>query len=422
MIPSIGTPIGVGDLWKGLFGEDPDLVEVFKRYAGIRHCYFVNSGTTAFYLILRALKTLSKRRKVVLPAYTAPSLILPIRKAGLEPALSEVSLETFNVDVERLGEYVDEETLCVLPVHMFGVPCDMAGVEKVARSKGAFVVEDAASSLGSELDGRPTGTFGDVGFYSFNRGKNLTTLTGGCIITDSDRLAQLVEKEVGGLPKSSVLSRALIPGKTAVLALAVRPLVYTLLYPIVARFKYTELHTEFDSFACTKFQARMGTSLFRRVEETVFRRREENGVFLYTSLTGIEGIRLPENQFNSEEQRSRGEIRNPQSAIRNRRVVFNQFPLLFEEEAVRDTLHRKIRKELKIETTILYPDPIHKIYDLGYDLNRDPFPNATYLARRLLLIPTHPLIRRKMLEEIVDLVKEHMDLHKEPRISGKGGH
>lgn len=404
MVPSIGTPIGVGDLWQGFFGGDIDLAEIFRRYAGVRHCYFANSGTTAFYLILRALKVLSGRRKVVLPAYTAPSLILPIRKAGLEPALAEVSLETFNVDVERLGEYVDEETLCVVPVHMFGVPCDMVGVEEAARSKGAFVVEDAASSLGSELDGRPTGTFGDVGFYSFNRGKNLSTLTGGCIVTDSDRLAQVVEKEFMRLPGPSVLSRVLIPAKTAGLALVVRPLGYTLLYPIVARFKYTELHPDFDSFSYTEFQARMGCSLFRRAEEEVFRRREENGMFLNASLTGVEGIRLPDIPPHS-------------------RAVFNQFPLLLGDETIRDALHQEIRKELKMETTILYPEPIHRlgsasgIYDLGYDINRDPFPNATHLARRLLLIPTHPLIRREVLEEVGDLIKDCMSFHKEPRIS-----
>lgn len=399
IVPSVGTPIGIGDLWQGFFGKDLDLGEIFKRTATPRYCYFVNSGTTAFYLILRALKAIvacaseSGRRKVVLPAYTAPSLILPIRKAGLEPALAEVSLNTFNVDVERLGAYVDQETLCVVPVHMFGLPCDMAGVEKAAKSKGAFVVEDAASSLGSEWDGSPTGTFGDVGFYSFNRGKNLTTLTGGCIITDSDRLARVVERAWKELPRSSVFSRVLIPAKTAGLALAVRPLGYTLLYPIVARFKYSELHTDFESFAYTPFQARVGHSLFRRSEEKIFRSREEKGNFLYTSLTGIEGLRLPKNPPNS-------------------RVVFNQFPLLLGDKTVRDTLHRKIRKELRVETTILYPDPIHRIYDLGYDMSRDPFPNATYLARRLLLIPTHPLVRREVLEQVVDLIKDDLSFHK----------
>jgi len=387
MVPSVGTPIGIRDILQGLSGDE-DLPEVFRRYTGVKYCYFTNSGTTAFYLILRALRTLSSRREVVLPAYTAPSLILPIRKAGLRPALAEVSLDTFNLDVDRLEDYVDEDTLCVVPVHMFGLPCDMTGVGEIARGKGAFVVEDAASSMGSELNGRPTGTLGDLGFYSFNRGKNLTTLTGGCVVTDSDRLGNAVEGQWRKLPRPPGISRLLIPAKTVGLALAFRPLGYTLLYPIVVRFKYTELHTDFEPLAYTEFQARMGGSLFMRAGE-VFRTREENGTFLYNSLSGIEGLKLPRIPPNS-------------------KVAFNQFPILLEDEAVRDSLHLRIRKELGLETTLLYPEPIHRIYDLGYDTNRDPFPNSTYLARRLLLIPTHPLVRREMLERVVELIKGHL--------------
>ncbi|RKY57865.1 MAG: hypothetical protein DRP94_07830 [Candidatus Latescibacterota bacterium] len=387
MVPSVGTPIGIRDILQGLSGDE-DLPEVFRRYTGVKYCYFTNSGTTAFYLILRALRTLSSRRKVVLPAYTAPSLILPIRKAGLRPALAEVSLDTFNLDVDRLEDYVDEDTLCVVPVHMFGLPCDMTGVGEIARGKGAFVVEDAASSMGSELNGRPTGTLGDLGFYSFNRGKNLTTLTGGCVVTDSDCLGDAVEGQWRKLPRPSGISRLLIPAKTVGLALAFRPLGYTLLYPIVVRFKYTELHTDFEPLAYTEFQARMGGSLFMRAGE-VFRTREENGTFLYNSLSGIEGLKLPRIPPNS-------------------KVAFNQFPILLEDEAVRDSLHLRIRKELGLETTLLYPEPIHRIYDLGYDASRDPFPNSTYLARRLLLIPTHPLVRREMLERVVELIKGHL--------------
>lgn len=391
MIPSVGTPIGIRDILQGLSG-DKDFPDVFRRYTGVRYCYFTNSGTTAFYLILRALKTLSSRRKVVLPAYTAPSLILPVRKAGLKPALAEVSLDTFNLDVDRLEDYVDEDTLCVVPVHMFGLPCDMTGVKEIARSKDAFVVEDAASSLGSELDGRPTGTLGDLGFYSFNRGKNLTTLTGGCVVTDSDRLGDAVGGHWRRLPRPPGISRLLIPAKTVGLALAFRPLGYTLLYPIVARFKYTELHTDFDVFAYTKFQARMGGSLFLRAEE-VFRMREENGAFLYDSLSEVEGLKLPKIPPNS-------------------RVAFNQFPILLGNKTVRDSLHLRIRKELGLETTLLYPEPIHRIYDLGYEASPDPFPNSTRLARRLLLIPTHPLVRREMLEGVVELIRGHLSCYR----------
>lgn len=388
LTPSVGTLIGLRDILQGFGGDRAfSLVEFFQDYTGTRHCYFVNSGTTAFYITLQALRAFSGKRKVVLPAYTAPSLVLPIWKAGLEPALAEVSLDTFNLDVERLGGYIDGDTLCVVPVHMFGLPCDMAGVKKAVGNRPIFVVEDAASSLGSEIDGRPTGTFGQVGFYSFNRGKNLSTLAGGCVVTDDPELARAIRAEWEKLPPAGMGTRLAIPAKTLALALAVRPLFYTLLYPLVNRFKYTELHTDFDSYTYTDFQARLGLSLLARAEEEVFKPREKNGLYLYGGLERIEGLRLPR-------------------ILERSRPVFNQFPILLPDQRTRDELHRAIRGKLGVEVTTLYPEPIHRIYDLGY--TPDPFPNATYLAHCLLLIPTHPLVSRALLARVVGFIRDFL--------------
>jgi dTDP-4-amino-4,6-dideoxygalactose transaminase len=103
---------------------------------GVKYCFTANSGTTAFYIILNALKKLSDKKEVLLPAYTAPSLILPIRKAGLNYRLVDISLDTFNMDVAK--------TLASIStihgrsfVHMFGIPMNI----KSNRSKGVFIIE-----------------------------------------------------------------------------------------------------------------------------------------------------------------------------------------------------------------------------------------------------------------------------------------
>jgi len=85
--------------------------------------------------------------------------------------------------------------------------------------------------------------------------------------------------------------------------------------------------------------------------------------------------------------------------------VFNQFPILFGNEEFKEILYKKIN-ETGIESTKLYPDPIHRIYNLGYDLDKDPFPNATYFSRRLLLIPTHPFMDIEKLSIIVKIIKD----------------
>ena len=385
MTPSAGTPISLRDLLYGVSsrGGIGRFEKAIRRWADVSWCRLVNSGTTACYLALEVLKHLSGKTEVVLPAYTAPSLLLPIWKAGLKPVLCDISPDTFNMDESQLDRHIGERTLCVLPVHMFGMPCDMDSVCRAARDRGAFVLEDAASSMGSRLHGRMTGTFGDVAFLSLNRGKNLSTLAGGCLLTDREDLGGELGRACDALPAPGTAQRAVMATKLVGLSLAVRPAFYTLLYPFVAQFKYTTLHTDFDSFRYTDLQAAVGLSLFRRQEE-ILRRRHENGMLLYTELSSVVGVRVPK-------------------ILPDSIPSFNQFPVMFESRAMRDDLHRRIR-EAGVEATILYPDPIHRIYDLGYDLSDDPFPNATCLASRLLLIPTHPMIGKGRLARVLEVI------------------
>ncbi len=390
LVPSTGTPISFLDVLAGITSLINRPMAAFentlKVYTGKKYCHFTNSGTTAFYLILKALKKLSEKTEVILPAYTAPSLILPIRKAGLKPVLCDISLKTFNMDISSLGNCINENTLCIVPVHMFGVPTDMAAVMAIARRRAVFVAEDAASSLGTLINNRPTGVFGDVGFYSFNRGKNLSTLSGGCIVTDNAEIAEKIRAECALLPKLNFASRVKTSVKLIALSLAVRPLFYTLFYNLISKLKYTTLHTDFESFAYTNFQAGVGRSLFGHAG-SILGKRFDHGKFLFDQLSGVKGIGLP-------------------ALIPRATTVFNQFPVLFNDEGVKEKVFGRIIST-GIESTKLYPDPIHRVYCLGYDVDRnDPFPNATYFSRRLLLIPTHPMLNVAGLSRIVNIIKE----------------
>lgn len=390
LIPSTGTPISFFDILAGVTSSFHRPIATFevtmKAYTHKKYCYFTNSGTTAFYLILKALKNFSDKTEVVLPAYTAPSLILPIRKTGLKPVLCDISLKTFNMDIQSLGSCVNENTLCIVPVHMFGVPMDMEAVMEIARQRAVFVVEDAASSLGTLINNRPTGISGDVGFYSFNRGKNLSTLSGGCIVTDNEKLAWEVRSECALLSNPQWASRLKTACKLVALSLVVRPLFYTLFYNLISKLKYTTLHTDFESCAYTNFQAGVGRSLFNH-NDRIFNKRYEQGMFLFDKLKGLKGIRLPE-------------------LIPHTTTVFNQFPILFDDEGVKEKVFERIIST-GIESTKLYPDPIHRVYDLRYDVDRkDPFPNATYFSKRLLLIPTHPMLNVTGMSRIVNVIRE----------------
>ncbi len=287
------------------------------------------------------------------------------------------------MDVQALEKCINKNTLCIVPVHMFGLPMNMEDVMQIARQNSLIVVEDAASSLGTTIHGRSTGVFGDIGFYSFNRGKNLSTLSGGCIVTDREEMASAIKTECALLPELGFISKLKTATRLIALALAVRPFFYTVFYDLISKLKYTALHTDFDSFAYTRFQAGIGCALFGQVAK-VLNKRYDHGTFLFDMLAHLKGIRLPE-------------------LIPHAVPVFNQFPVLFEDETVKENCFEKINNA-GIESTKLYPDPIHRVYNLGYDLDKDPFPNATYFSRRLLLIPTHPMMNIEKLSIIINII------------------
>lgn len=389
-MPSAGTPISWSDLLSALSSLRKPMTQAFQDSLagrlGVDAVSLSNSGTTACYLILKALANESERREVVIPAYTAPSLILPIRKAQLVPRLCEVSIDSLNLDPSALEHAIGPQTLCVMPVHMFGLPCNMDEVRGLIRPHSIKIVEDAASSFGSKLNNRATGTMGDVGFYSFNRGKNLATLAGGCIVSENRDLFEQIEREKRRLPELSRSSQLKLFVRLLGLAAAVRPTGYTLLYGLIKRYKYTALHTVFESWQYPDVLAGAGVSLMRHAD-SLLESRHRNGLLLAAALKEVDGIRLP--------------VLPP-----NVYTVYNQFPLLVEHPERRTRMVEQIARRTGVEATTLYPEPLHHIYDLGYPKTPDPFPQATYIARHLLLIPTHPLMTPELLTRVAGVIRK----------------
>ncbi len=382
-VPPVGTPTDLLDIARALLLRKgiEGFAQSLKGLTGRRFAIFVNSGTTAYYLILRALSRMDERKGVFLPAYTAPSLILPIERASLKPGFVDVDLRTFNA---RTSFPVTDDTLAITVVHMYGIPTWFSREEEEElRERGIFLIEDLASALGSTLGNRPCGSFGDVSFVSFNRGKNLSTATGGAVLIDREDLYRLLLDEAERLPEPSLPERLNIFLRTVALSFAVRPWFYGLFRPLVSRYRYKGLHQDFRSLRYTPFQAALGAILMERGEE-IFRRRYQNGMHLYAHLSGVKGIRLP-------------------AIPEDSRPAFNQFPLVVEDPEKRDTLYEALTGA-GIEATTLYPEPIHRAYNLFK--GEDPFPNATYLARRILLIPVHPYVEGRDIERAARVVRK----------------
>ncbi|OHB46697.1 MAG: hypothetical protein A2106_03285 [Planctomycetes bacterium GWF2_40_8] len=389
-IPTTAVPLSISEILKGFksfFGKKSYIEEFehnFARYMGSNYAFSFNCCTASIYIFLKTLKKLSNKQEVVIPAYTVPTLVLPIRKAGLKPVLCESSLDTFTMDFERLSDVVNDNTLCVLPIYHFGFPYEIDSLLKLASEKGFFVLEDTAQAPGAMLDGKKVGTLGDAGCFSLCRGKNFSTFNGGMLVTNSDEMAKIIREERDLLPRQGFSFKIKIPLILTLYSLVVRPIIYGSFYRLIAPFKHTTVHDSFASKQFSDFQAIIGLGLLKRLDEFNDIRLKK-GMVLYDALKNNEHIILPQ-------------------ITKNSTPVFNHFPVVFKEIKTMEKVQAGLW-ERGIDTGRMYLKPVHHLYDLGYDRQKELFPNALYIAERLLTLPSHPYLDDNSIEKIIGVFK-----------------
>ncbi len=187
------------DFWLTYGRFSKQFEERLAEYLGLRHCYLVNSGSSANLLAFAALTSerLGERRvlagdEVITVAAGFPTTVAPAVQCGAVPVFVDVELGTNNVDVGVLDEALSERTKAVMLAHTLGNPFDVGAVTEFCERHGLWLIEDNCDSLGSLYEGRPTGTFGHIGTSSFYPPHHMTMGEGGAVYTDDDELAAIM--------------------------------------------------------------------------------------------------------------------------------------------------------------------------------------------------------------------------------------
>jgi len=170
----------------------PEFEEKFAQYIGAERAVSTQSGTAALHIALYELG-IGKGDEVIVPALTFIATINPILYVGAKPVIVDVNSETWNIDPEEIKKAITENTKAIIPVHLYGNPCDMDTIMKIAKEYNLYVIEDATESLGAIYKGKQTGTFGDFGCFSFNGNKLITTGGGGMIVTGDEKRAKHIK-------------------------------------------------------------------------------------------------------------------------------------------------------------------------------------------------------------------------------------
>jgi dTDP-3-amino-3,4,6-trideoxy-alpha-D-glucose transaminase len=184
-------------LTRGWFVLGPE-VEAFEQEfaaaSGAAHAIGVASGTDAISLTLRALG-IGPGDEVITTPLSAAFTALAITAAGAQPVFADIDPVRLTVDPDRIAALVGPRTRAILPVHLYGQPADMAGIERVAARHNLAIVEDCCQAHGATANGRPVGTIGAGGAFSFYPTKNLGALgDGGAIVTRDAALADRLRR------------------------------------------------------------------------------------------------------------------------------------------------------------------------------------------------------------------------------------
>ncbi|MBE1274800.1 DegT/DnrJ/EryC1/StrS family aminotransferase [Enterovibrio baiacu] len=215
------------------------------EYVDVKHSLSTSSCTGALHLSMLACG-IGPGDEVIVPEITWVASASAVAYVGATPVFCDIDPVSWCMDIESAARLIGPKTKAIMPVHLYGHPANMPAIMKLARDNNLKVIEDAAPSIGAEIDGKKTGSFGDAAGFSFQGAKILSTGEGGMFVTNNDEIFQRVK---------SLNDHGRDPS---------RPLA-----SVEVGYKYK----------MSNLQAAMGLAQMERVEELVDRKREINAIY-----------------------------------------------------------------------------------------------------------------------------------------------
>lgn len=349
-----------------------------RERSGLAHAWPIASGRAAMTLILEALRDAAhdpQRDEVLIPAYTCYSVPASIARAGLKPRLVDVDPRTLGMDPQALDKADFSRALAVVSANLYGIPNDLPAIEKIARARGVFMVDDSAQSFGARVGGRAVGAFGDAGLYSFDKGKVICTIQGGAVVCRDERIAQAIGARIARLPASTFAETVGNCLKLPIYAICLRPSLYGIVRSLpflgLGRTMYEE---RYPIARLSAPQMGVALELLRRLDGIASDRRARAAA-LRAALADVPGIELPALAPDAE-------------------PAWVRFPLRVSDPGLRDALIAAI-DGAGIGATGSYPRALCDVPEVAARLRtQDAMPGARLVASQIVTLPTHAFCDR----------------------------
>jgi dTDP-4-amino-4,6-dideoxygalactose transaminase len=363
---------------------DPDFVKEIKQDFGQKFCLPVSSGKAGLVMILEALHILHPDRdEVVIPAFTCYSVPAAVKKAGLKVRLCDTGNGSLDYDKVHLAKIINQhesKILCVLITHLFGCPADFDGIKAIVGDT-IPLVEDAAQAMGEEKNSKKLGTQGNAGFFSLGRGKALSTIDGGIVITNQDDIGYELIRLSKKLNRFTVSDKIKLAVKTIFTTLMQHPVVFWLPKSMpFLRLGQTIYEEDFPMCLMSSFQISLTHNWRKRLQRHQKARRENINFWQAVSL---------QNSFVMCKESKPGNL--------------VRLPVLVSSAEDRDKFcQTSNEKGCGIMPT--YPTAINYIPQISGEFAGQFFPNAQYLAEHLLTLPVHEYVRDLDRTKILDIL------------------
>ncbi|HEY59516.1 MAG TPA: DegT/DnrJ/EryC1/StrS family aminotransferase [Anaerolineae bacterium] len=322
--------------------------EAFASMCDVRHAIATSSGTTALHIAL-LVHGIGPGDEVITTPFTFIASANSILFVGAKPVFVDINARTYNIDPGLIEDAITSRTKAILPVHLYGLCCDMNPILDIAKRHDLIVIEDACQSHGAEYQGKKAGSFG-IGAFSFYPTKNITCGEGGMITTSDGQIAE----------RCRIIRN----------------------HGMHKRYFHEELGY---NFRMTDIHAAIGLEQLKKLDK--FNRiRRENAAYYSAN---IKGVLLP-------------------FEPKGYKHVYHQYTIRV-PDGRRDVL-RDYLKERSIGSEIYYPVPIHQQSFYKQKLEDDlHFPQTEKAAKEVLSIPVHPSLSQADKELVFKTINDFME-------------
>ena len=347
----------------------------YAAYAGARHARVVSNGSSALFLSMIGIDIKPGDRVLTTPVTWIATAAAPVT-LGAEVDFADVDLETYNIDVNKIEEHITPNTKAIIPVHLYGQPCDMDEIMSLSQKHNLAVVEDAAHAIGAEYKGRKAGTFGHAGCFSFHEQKNISTLgEGGMVLTNDDAIFErvsLYRSQCTRVHGNSTKYCKLDEEK----------------FPVGKKFWWQDFDDCGYNFRMTDIQAAVGIEQLKKAD-VLNQIRINNAAYLTQELKDVPGLKLP-------------------TVRPYNKHVFHLYPVLVDAKEFgmnkEDFIYNLFHK-YGIKAGFHYI-PLH--YSTAFKnrgFKKGQYPNAEKMGEQLVTLPINPRQTEEALAYLVKSIK-----------------